>query len=214
MVYVMFNIKYQKQISHFMLYLKFSKAWDCILNYVFAKSRWAPRNTQHHVTHPLWNTHVQFDRRLQTPSPPGNIWNNVMSLTIAASNEQRVHQIQRRWQQNLKGSDGCRCGPSVCLYWPGVPAEAVIDVQADTQTALVLLHVLAPPVPRRQRHLAPVKIIPETNAGLSISFGLQLTHVQVNCVWGLDWWSPIHTAPDIAFSFRYSFKYSAESSNK
>ena len=56
---------------------------------VCKKQMGASEHTTLYVTHPLWNTHVQFDRRLQTPSPPGNIWNNVMSLTIAASNEQR-----------------------------------------------------------------------------------------------------------------------------
>ena len=52
---------------------------------------------------------------------------------------------------------------SIWLHSPGVPAVAVINVQADTQTALILLHILAPAIPGGKGHLAPVKIISENN---------------------------------------------------
>ena len=53
---------------------------------------------------------------------------------------------------------------------------------------------------------------PNSISHLLIVHALFSTYVQVNWVWGLDWWSPIQTAPEMLLSFRYSRKYSAESS--
>ena len=44
---------------------------------------------------------------------------------------------------------------------PCVPPVTMVYVQADTQTALILLHILSPTIPGGQRHFTPVKIIAE-----------------------------------------------------
>ena len=94
---------------------------------------------------------------------------------------------------------------------PCVPPVTMVYVQADTQTALILLHILSPAIPGGQRHFTPVKIIAENFIWNNVKRKLS-TYVQVNWVWGLDWWRPIQTAPEMFFCFRYSRKYSAESS--
>ena len=88
------------------------------------------------------STHVQFGRQSLIPSLLGSIWNRkkVLKLIFCKS----IFSFINKYDFS---------------EIPGVPTISMINIQADTETTLILLHIFTPSISSWQGDFTPVKVV-------------------------------------------------------